>query len=1018
MLSLLRFLFRNLKGYRFLVFIAMIMAILQVVSTIFIASPTRYIPNKLQPNGIDPEPYWSGIISFFDQFDTAEHREHFLKLGQHTALGVILFSVALLVVFAMLTALMTYVQLYLSAFLAQNLSARLRKLLFEHLQRLSLDWHGKQKKGDLVQRVTGNIADIEKFMTDALVDLLPGSLTIFGIIGYMLYVNWQFTLLSIVIVAALALVVFTYTTSIKRAAKKTSKAAGEVADVAVEDVGAISVVKAFTLEEREVQRFGKYVDKTRESALRAGSLAAQFNPIVTVLIALGTAIIIGVGSYVAAGYQFSFLLTISPNHLHVGDVFFFVTLLVLLFQPFKDLSKLSNVLNSASAGAERIQEVLDQAPEVLESSMPYTGPSRLRGDIAFENVLFGYTPEKLILKGINLHIPAGKKVALVGLSGGGKTTLVKLIPRFYEVTQGSVKVDGFDTRMYPLSVLRQNVGMVLQESVLFEGTVLDNLKIGRPDATMEEVIDAAKQAQIHDAIMGFPDGYNTMVRNQGKNFSGGQRQRMAIARAILSKAPILILDEPTANLDVEAEAEVMNALDKLVVGRTVLMISYRLSTLGQVDEIIVLKDGRIVEQGSYKELRRAGGVFAGLLKEQNRYNVEDVVGKSIVASRFGDIAGDYGMRQAPPAAPRMPVTPPSPQPLPLGRQNRPAGAGNVPIPGAGGYPQNGGQQRRAQEGNIPQQGFRSDKAQVLVEIDGKIVREQPLNKPILTVGRLSSNDIPVLVDRVSRLHARIRWENGSWLIEDADSLNGISYQGTRVDKHVFTNGDRIMLAPRAVLHFREDALKTSKAAGEVADVAVEDVGAITVVKAFTLEGREVQRFNKYVDKTRESALEVQSQFLSEGGQEESALLGKNVVEADDIKLIALFAIARATLENDDIAFVGKAYSVQAGVSQSKPENFAGEPFDLTVPTLTKYIPFDILLHESENIELSTEWHKRLLYDPLNLKPQLVEFTFQVMVSGHSTLVVDFYQDRRWLRTVRLEFDAVEKSQLTTVPVEV
>ena len=160
------------------------------------------------------------------------------------------------------------------------------------------------------------------------------------------------------------------------------------------------------------------------------------------------------------------------------------------------------------------------------------------------------------------------------------------------------------------------------------------------------------------------------------------------------------------------------------------------------------------------------------------------------------------MRQAPPAAPRMPVTPPSPQAVPVGRQNRPAGAGNVPIPGAGGYPQNGGQQRRAQEGNIPQQGFRSDKAQVLVEIDGKIVREQPLNKPILTVGRLSSNDIPILADRVSRLHARIRWENGTWLIEDADSLNGISIQGTRVDRHVLTNGDRISLAPKAILHYK------------------------------------------------------------------------------------------------------------------------------------------------------------------------------------------------------------------------
>ncbi len=799
------FLLRNLKGYRFLLVIAVLMALLQVSSNIVLTLPAKFLGDALQAHKdpqatIFPPSIQTAFIGLFDG-----NGKMLGPQQMHTAIGVILASVVILIVFSALSALLAYIELYLAAFLAQNLSARLRKNLFEHLQRLSLDWHGKQKKGDIVQRVTGNIADIEKFMTDALVDSLTGILTVVGVIVVMFRTDLGFTLLSSVIIPALALSIYSYQKSIKAAAKKTSKSVGQVADVVVEDVGAITVLKAFSLEQREADRFGRYVKQAREAGLRAGGLQAQFNPVVTILVALGTAAILGVGAYaVAVGHAIPFLFGISiPSNLtnfSLGSVFQFIALLGMLFQPFKDLSKTSVVLNNASAGAERIQEVLDQAPEVLESSVPYTGPSRLRGDIAFENVLFGYTPEKLILKGINLHIPAGKKVALVGLSGGGKTTLVKLIPRFYEVTQGRVKVDGLDTRMYPLSVLRQNVGMVLQESVLFEGTVLDNLKIGRPDATMEEVIDAAKQAQIHDTIMSFPDGYDTMVRNQGKNFSGGQRQRMAIARAILGRAPILILDEPTASLDVEAEAEVMNALDKLVEGRTVLMISHRLSTLGQVDEIIVLKDGRIVEQGTYKELRRAGGVFAGLLKEQNRYNVEDVVGKSIVASRFADIAGDYGMRQAPPAVPRMPVTPPSPQPVPMGRQNRPAG--NVPIPGAGGYPQNGGQQRQARAGVTPQQGFRSDNAQVLVEVDGKIVREQPLNKPILTVGRLSSNDIPILADRVSRLHARIRWENGSWLIEDADSLNGISIKGTRVDRHVLANGDSILLAPKAILHYK------------------------------------------------------------------------------------------------------------------------------------------------------------------------------------------------------------------------
>src|SRR5207302_2011621 len=277
---------------------------------------------------------------------------------------------------------------------------------------------------------------------------------------------------------------------------------------------------------------------------------------------------------------------------------------------------------SAASGIERIQEVLDQAPEVVDSQTPYYGPTKLRGEVSFDNVIFGYVPGRPVLKGINLQIPQGKKIALVGLSGGGKTTLVKLIPRFYEIQQGSIRIDGVDNRMYPLSVLRQNVSMVLQDSVLFEGTIAENISIGKQGAAPQEVMEAARKANIHHVIMNELGGYHRLVREQGKDLSGGQRQRVAIARAILRDAPILVLDEPTAALDVEAETEVMRALDQLVVGRTVLMISHRLSTLGNVDEIIVLKDGHIAERGSYKELKKRGGIFASLLEEQNRYNLE------------------------------------------------------------------------------------------------------------------------------------------------------------------------------------------------------------------------------------------------------------------------------------------------------------------------------------------------------------------------------------------------------------
>jgi ABC-type glutathione transport system ATPase component len=441
----------------------------------------------------------------------------------------------------------------------------------------------------------------------------------------------------------------------------------------------------------------------------------------------------------------------------------------------RDLSKLTNLASAAASGADRIQEVLDQAPEVADyqKNAPYNGPQKLRGAITFENVAFGYTKEYFVLKGINLHIPAGRKVALVGLSGGGKTTLVKLIPRFYEIQQGSVKIDGYDNRMYPLGVLRQNVSMVLQDSVLFEGTIRENIAIGKPGASEQEITEAAKKAQMHETIIGLPDGYDTAVREQGKNFSGGQRQRLAIARAILRDAPILILDEPTASLDVEAEAEVMHALDTLIVGRTVLMISHRLSTLGNVEEIIVLKDGRIVEQGSYKDLKRRGGVFATLLEEQNRYNAERTGDKSILKSAFVNIP--------PVNEPRHGVSP-------------------VMVPQ---YMQAQGpmvlaNNRRQLE---QQQGAQPQKARVLIELDGKIVGERLLNKQVLTIGRLSVNDVQVPNQRVSRLHAKIRHENGSWVIEDADSVNGLVYKGSRVERATLNNGDSIYIAPTALLRY-------------------------------------------------------------------------------------------------------------------------------------------------------------------------------------------------------------------------
>jgi len=645
--KMVRFLLQHLQANRVLLIIPIVMTFAQVGADILVAFPLKFILDKII-NHQDPSfPGLSAMVGFFDRFGSREG----LRPGEvHTELGVLVFSSCMIIVLGLVSAILSFSQLFLASWIGQNLSAHLRTHLFEHLQRLSLDWHGRQKKGDLVQRITGNIADVEKLIVDGLVDLLAGGLTLAGMVTVMFVANWRFTLLSVVVVPALFLIVLRYTRTIKTATRKAAKADGQVADIATEDIGAITEVKAFTLEEREAAHFRRYVETTREAGLRVGRLQPEFAPLVTMLLAVSTFTIVGVGAYVAAGHTFTlWLLTIPAGTLTVGTLTVFLTYLKQLYQPMRNLSKLMTVTATAASSAERIQEVLDEAPEVVESPLPHQGPTRLKGEITFTNVVFGYTADRLkgidlqmlpggeitftnvvfghtpdgaVLKGIDLQISPGRKIAIVGLSGSGKTTLVKLIPRFYEVWMGAVQIDGIDNREYPLRILRQNISLVLQDSVLFEGTIRDNIALGRPGASDREIVDAARKAHLHDMIRELPEGYSAHVREQGKNFSSGQRQRLAIARAILRSAPILILDEPTASLDVEAEAEVMRALDELVVGRTVLMISHRLSTLGQVDEIIVLHGGRIVEQGTFRELKGLGGTFARLLEEQNRYNIE------------------------------------------------------------------------------------------------------------------------------------------------------------------------------------------------------------------------------------------------------------------------------------------------------------------------------------------------------------------------------------------------------------
>jgi ATP-binding cassette subfamily B protein len=750
--SFASFLFRNLAGQRLWVGIAAVLTIIQVGSDLALAFPFKIILDKVVSHINPTIPLTESILSFFDQFGSTKN----LQPGEvHTQLGIILFSVCLLVIISFINAVTTYIQNSIASIVGKNLTAELRKKLFDQLQRLTLDWHNRQKKGDIVQRIIGDVAGIERLITDGLIEFVSGVLTVIGITIIILLISLQFTFLFVLVVPALFLIVYGYLKRISLAVRKAVVAAAEVSNVATEDIAAITLIKGFTIEDREAMRFTRYVSQGRDDSVSAGELQAQITPVVIFLVSLATAIIIGVGIFVATGNTFSlWFFTIPANAITIGTLTVFLSYLAKLYTPIRSVARLANLGITAATGAERIQEVFDQAPEVTDGPLAYNGPTRLKGDLQCQNVVFGYTPERPVLKGIDLTIPAGSKIGIVGLSGGGKTTLIKLFPRFYEVQQGSVMIDGLDNRLYPLNVVRQNISLVLQDSILFEGTLRDNIALGRPDATDEEIMEAAKKAYIHNTIMMLPDGYNTRVREQGMNFSGGQRQRIAIARAILRDAPILILDEPTASLDVEAEVEVTRALDQLVVSRTVLVVSHRLSTLGNVDEIIVLKDGYIAERGSFQELKRLGGLFSGFLAEQNRYNVERVQNESIIR----------------PSAMKMPGTEDGYEATVIRRPQLPKSA-------------------------QPQQ------ARLYVEVDGKMVDEYQLDKskPMVTIGRSAINDIVVPLRAISRMHARLRLNGDLWLIEDTESLNGLMYSGDRVDQHTLMPGDRILLAPKVAL---------------------------------------------------------------------------------------------------------------------------------------------------------------------------------------------------------------------------
>jgi ABC-type multidrug transport system fused ATPase/permease subunit len=576
------------KPYRKMVVIILVAMLLEALIGLATPWPLKIIIDNV--TGHHPLPHWLNWLNLIFPNE---------NIKQMAAVAAISY-----VAITALGSFADFLDNYYNEKVAQSVANDLRRKIYHHLQHLCLSYYDTHQTGKLLSTLTTDVSTIQDFASSTLLNILVDAITIIGMIGIMFYLDSDFTLVALSVAPFLLFFVARFKKAMKKATREVRKDQSNMLVVLQQGLESIRAVNAFGREDFEEAKLQKVSQETLFAALRARKVKSVVSPFVAVIVSLCTAFVLWRGADL-----------ILKGAMSVGALTVFLWYMNKFFSPVQNLAKMTSSIAQVTVALERIQAILN-TDTIIEEKPNAINPGKFNGKIVFEHVFFAYNTESPVIRDFNLTINPGERIGICGPTGSGKSTIVSLIARFYDPTGGRVLIDGTDITDFKLDGLRSQIAFVLQDTVLFYGSIRENIAYGRPEATDEEITEAAKLANAHEFIEKMPHGYDTLVGERGITLSGGERQRIGIARAVVRNSPILILDEPTASLDTESEKMVMEALEKLMQGRTVITIAHRLSTIRDADKIIVLDCGSIAEQGTHEELMKKGEMYADLCNVQ------------------------------------------------------------------------------------------------------------------------------------------------------------------------------------------------------------------------------------------------------------------------------------------------------------------------------------------------------------------------------------------------------------------